>query len=184
MNVICDIRCIVQLMVYWLQKPVIKKKICQDMERYGESHLANALLKHPNFRASFYFRLENRFLRKLCKITLAQPFNIELWGDIDGGLLIYHKMGCTILVKSMGANCTILQGVTIGKGKHTRLGNIPVIGNNVTVYTNAVVIGGIKIGDNAVIAAGAVVTHDVPMNAVVGGVPARVMYIKDIESEK
>ena len=49
------------------------------------------------------------------------------------------------------------------------------IGNRVWIGANATILSGVNIGDNAVIAAGAVVTKDVPANALVGGVPARVI---------
>lgn len=49
------------------------------------------------------------------------------------------------------------------------------IGNDVWIGTNAVVMGGVTIGDGAIVAAGAVVTKDVPPYAIVGGVPARVI---------
>ena len=48
-----------------------------------------------------------------------------------------------------------------------------VLGRNVWVGSNATLLQGITIGDNAVVAAGAVVTKDVPANTVVGGVPAK-----------
>mmetsp|Transcript_564 Transcript_564/g.966 ORF Transcript_564/g.966 Transcript_564/m.966 type:complete len:244 (-) Transcript_564:726-1457(-) len=48
------------------------------------------------------------------------------------------------------------------------------IGSNCWVGANVVVIGGVEIGDNVVIAAGAVVTKDIPSNVLVAGVPARV----------
>ena len=50
-----------------------------------------------------------------------------------------------------------------------------VIGNNVWLAAGAKVMPGVTIGDNAVVAAGAVVTKDVPANAIVGGVPAKIM---------
>jgi len=50
-----------------------------------------------------------------------------------------------------------------------------IIGNDVWIGARSMVMGGIKVGDGAVIAAGAVVTKDVPPYAVVGGVPARVI---------
>jgi len=54
-----------------------------------------------------------------------------------------------------------------------------VLGRNVWIGSNATILQGVTIGDNAVVAAGAVVTKDVATNTVVGGVPAR--FIKRIE---
>lgn len=48
-------------------------------------------------------------------------------------------------------------------------------GKNVWVGSNSTILQGVTIGDNAVIAAGAVVTKDVPENTIVGGVPARII---------
>lgn len=50
-----------------------------------------------------------------------------------------------------------------------------IVGNDVWIGRNAIVLDGVKIGDGAVVAAGAVVTKDVPPYAIVGGVPARVI---------
>lgn len=50
-----------------------------------------------------------------------------------------------------------------------------VLEENVWVGAQATILQGVTIGRNAVVAAGAVVTHDVPAGAVVGGVPARVI---------
>ena len=57
------------------------------------------------------------------------------------------------------------------------------IGDNVLIGANAVVIEGVRVGNGAVVAAGAVVTRDVPENAVVAGVPARIVKMKDEKTE-
>ena len=62
------------------------------------------------------------------------------------------------------------------KRKTTRPATI-VLGKNVWIGSNATILQGVKIGDNAVVAAGAVVTKDVPPNTVVGGVPAKFIKI-------
>lgn len=54
-------------------------------------------------------------------------------------------------------------------------GKKPVIGNNVQLHAGAMVIGGITVGDNAVVGAGAVVVKDVPPNCVAVGNPAKII---------
>lgn len=49
------------------------------------------------------------------------------------------------------------------------------IGNHVWIGTRVTILKGVTVGDNAIIAAGAVVTHDVPANSIVAGVPAKVI---------
>lgn len=56
---------------------------------------------------------------------------------------------------------------------------VPVIGNNVYIAKGAIVIGGITIGNNVTIGANAVVTKPIPDNAIVAGVPAKIIRIKD-----
>lgn len=54
------------------------------------------------------------------------------------------------------------------------------IGNDVWVGLRAVIMPGVKIGNHVIIGSGAVVTHDVPDYAVVGGVPAKVIRYRDV----
>ena len=60
------------------------------------------------------------------------------------------------------------------------------VGNQVWIGANAVVTKGVTIGDNSIVAAGAVVNRDVPANTIVGGVPAKVIRKIEVgaESEK
>ena len=63
--------------------------------------------------------------------------------------------------------------------RHTTYPAPVILGRNVWVGSNSTILQGVTIGDNAVVAAGAVVTKDVPANAIVGGVPAKVIkYIR------
>ena len=55
------------------------------------------------------------------------------------------------------------------------------LGKNVWVGSNSTILQGVTIGDNAIVAAGFVITKDVPANTIVGGVPAR--YIRSIEQK-
>lgn len=79
---------------------------------------------------------------------------------------IDHGMGVVIGETTIiGDNCTIYQNVTLGgTGKETGKRH-PTLGNNVLVKTGAKVLGPFKVGDNARIAAGAVVLSEVPPNA-------------------
>ena len=58
------------------------------------------------------------------------------------------------------------------------------IGDNVFIGARSLVLKGVEIGDNAVVGAGSVVTSDVPVNAVVAGVPARVVDWVNAEAER
>ena len=69
---------------------------------------------------------------------------------------------------------TLNHGVTPEDRPHTYPAPI-VLGRGVWVGSNSTILQGVTIGDNAIIAAGAVVTKDVPANTVVGGVPAKVI---------
>lgn len=89
---------------------------------------------------------------------------------------------------TIGDDCQIGHNVVFATLNHglspeTRKATYPapiVLGRNVWVGANCTILQGVTIGDNAVIAAGAVVTKDVPANVVVGGVPAKI--IKTISS--
>lgn len=53
------------------------------------------------------------------------------------------------------------------------------VGNNVYISTGVTILGPVKIGNNVTIGAGAVVTKDIPDNAIVAGVPAKIIKMKE-----
>lgn len=89
----------------------------------------------------------------------------------DGSYLFPGGNHNTDCVSTYGFNWTLLPGAEKGP-----LSNGPIrIGNDVWSGFGSIVLSGVTVGDGAVIAAGAIVTKDVPNYAIVGGVPAKVI---------
>ncbi len=118
--------------------------------------------------------------------------------DVEIGDNAVIMMGAVINIgASIGANSMIDMGAilggraTVGKNCHIGAGavlagvieppsaNPVVIEDNVLIGANAVIVEGVRVGANSVVAAGAIVLDDVAANVVVGGVPARVLKVKD-----
>lgn len=80
----------------------------------------------------------------------------------------------------IGKDCMIAQHVTIGS-RNPKYPGTPNIGDRVYISHGAIVFGGIEVGDNVIIGANAVVNKPVPANAVVAGVPAKVIRYRSDE---
>jgi len=161
-----------------------------DLVRYKDETRLNHLiyaLQIPGFRYTYILRkasfskkksISGLFYRLLLRVySVKYGFQINPSTKIGKGLYIGHRG--TIIVNSLsviGTCCNLSPGVTIGQTNRGSKKGVPVLGNRVWVGTNAVIVGGIKIGDNVLIAPNAYVNIDVPSNSIVIGNPAQVIF--------
>jgi len=142
-------------------------------------------LCYPGFHAVLLHRVAHRFYQAkvpLLPRVISQVSRFFTGIEIHPGatigqrFFIDHGMGVVIgETAEIGDDVLIYQNVTLGGTGNERGKRHPTIGNNVVIGTGAKVLGGIHIGDNARIGAGAVVVHPVPENSTVVGIPGRVV---------
>lgn len=139
---------------------------------------------------TLFFKLIGKKLDE--SFALFPPFYTDFGKNITVGSNVFINAGCRF--QDQGG-ITIGDGTLIGHNvvlttlnhqfnPNKRRDMTPasiIIGKNVWIGSSATVVPGIKIGDGAIVAAGAVVTKDVEENTIVGGVPARI--IKKINLE-
>lgn len=105
-------------------------------------------------------------------------FGIEIPArtSIGPGLYIGHFGGIVVCPDAaIGRNCNLSQGVTIGIANRGARKGVPVVRDGVYLAPGAKVIGAVTIGSNVAVGANAVVTDDLPDDAVAAGVPARII---------
>lgn len=165
-----------------------------DLYREGGARGIGAFLRKffftPGFNYCVWMRVCGHLhARHLTRHTLFFPALLVLKGRavrygidipyrtrIGHGFYIGHFGGIVVNPGAViGKNCNISQGVTIGQANRGARAGSPEIGDNVFIGPGAKIFGNIKIGNNVAIGANAVVTKDVPDNAVVAGVPARIL---------
>lgn len=102
-------------------------------------------------------------------------FQIYPETEIGEGFYLGHWGSVVINPKAkIGKNCNIAQGVTIAQANRGKNEGVPVIGDEVWIGPNAVLVGKITIGNNVLIAPNAYVTFHVPDHSVVIGNPATI----------
>jgi serine O-acetyltransferase len=180
-----------------------------DMQRYTGTgmrpwsarflrRLCTATYEHPGLLAIVVYRY-GQWVYFRCKVHGVRQFldlgyyywfwwvrtrlQIELprTTAIDAGLRIDHYGGILVNCQLIaGKNLTLTQGVLVGQTDS----GVPRFGDNVALGVGAKVIGGVTLGDCVVVGAGAVVTKSFPANAVIAGVPARLLRFRAPESDE
>ncbi|MBA5628731.1 acyltransferase [Moheibacter lacus] len=116
---------------------------------------------------------------KIQKGILCDPGdNIGVYIQAVNGIILGNNVGISPGCKIISANHNVCQ-----HSKHDTSPPI-IIGNNVFIFANSVVLPGVKIGDNVTIGAGSVVVKDIPSNSIAVGNPCRVIKAKEPYAER
>ena len=122
---------------------------------------------------------KNRMIKFIAKNLLEKFYCCEInCIEIDKSILFaHHARGCTIIAAKICENVVIFQNVTIGtnmrfnkiSNEWENIGN-PIICKNVVIADGAKIFGPIIIGENTVVAAGSIITKDIPANSIAFGI--------------
>jgi serine O-acetyltransferase len=131
------------------------------------SRVAHSLWKQG--REILAFHLQNR-ISEILQVDIHPAACLGL------GLFLDHATGIVIGETTViGDRVSILQSVTLGGNGKERGNRHPKIGRGVLISVGAKILGNIRVGEEARIAAGSVVLNDVPAHTTVAGVPARIV---------
>jgi len=112
-----------------------------------------------------------------CRVIVDEGATLEFGGGTEGGVNVGTRISCFSEIR-LGRNVAIAEEVILRdsdshdvSGGRTQTAPI-IIGDDAWIGTRAIILKGVTIGEGAVVAAGAVVTKDVPPRTLVAGVPA------------
>lgn len=139
--------------------------------RWLKSFRMCKIYRHKNPLMYLYWRT---LYRKLSKITHIQ---ISWTTSIGAGFYIAHYGRIIINPKAIiGSNVNISTGVIIGQENRGKRKGVPVIGNEVWIGANAVIVGNVRIGSDVLIAPNSYVNCDVPDHSIVLGNPCQIRH--------
>jgi serine O-acetyltransferase len=139
--------------------------------------LTSFLRRRKELRIFHYLSRIILFRLKI-KLGINIPYNTK----INPGFYIGHFGDIVIHPDvTIGWNCNISNKVTLGVSSRGKNAGVPHIGDFVYIGPGAVVIGNIHVGNNVAIGANSVITKNVPDNAVVAGIPGRIISYKGSE---
>lgn len=129
------------------------------------------------FWGRLYEATQSRFWRAQIHFVIRQMQKrngneITFNGNIGSGLVLGHGRNITVNCRAkLGRNCVLFKGCTIGSVRSGKREGVPTLGDCVVVGLNAFVGGGVRIGNDVLIAPNAFVNFDVPDHSVVVGNP-------------
>jgi len=177
----------------------LRELIRSDLGRFAETYrlrgqrfskarvLFESVLFKPGFQAVLFYRLSHWLFQhgRTYLAWAAARFGqfltgaeIEFNAEIGPGLFIAHPGGIVVgRGTRLGRHTTLFQGVTFGaRSWHPgEIRRFPAAGNNCFFCAGAAVLGGIRIGNDCVVAAGALLEQDMPDGALAKGVPASIL---------
>ena len=137
-------------------------------------------------RAHWFYQHNMKFIARFLSQRARHKTGVEIHpgATIGRRFFIDHGMGVVIGETTViGDYCLIYQNVTLGGTGKEHGKRHPTLGNHVLVGSGAKVLGPFKVGDNARIAAGAVVLNEIPANCTAVGVPAHIARINGIRPD-
>ena len=146
------------------------------------------LVFSPHIR---YVKLFRKYEKRKCIVTkmrlfrLSKRYGLEIStsASIGEGLYLGHPYNITVAGGvTMGKNCNLHKGCTIGRENRGKRAGVPTLGDCVYVGINSIVVGNITVGDDVFIAPGAFVNFDVPSHSVVVGNPG-IIHAKENATE-
>lgn len=167
--------------------------LAADLYRYAGNARFKSFLRHflftPGYKYTVWMRACGYFKRKRAALPLyvftkwmlmrcRYKYGIAIpeYTVIGPGLFINRFGGVMINGDAIiGANCNITHGAMLGQSNRGANAGSPILGDRVFLAAGSKVIGRVRIGDDAVVGANAVVTKDVPEKGVVGGIPAKLL---------
>lgn len=167
-------------------RDVIERDLFRRTGQVGLPMLLRQAERDPAFRWLLTFRLATQVepsslgmvVWKLLNRSVAVRAGIQVPRSvhIGPGLVIPHFGGIVINSEaSVGNNCTVLHGVTIGNVRRGRRFGVPTIGNRVYLGPGSTIVGGIDVGDDVLVAPNAFVNVDVPRGSTAIGNPVRIV---------
>lgn len=145
-------------------------------------------LVYPGLHALWLHRAAHALWRRDLKLSarvvahgnrFLTGIEIHPGAKLGRRVVIDHGMGIVIgETATVGDGCLLYKGVVLGGTSLDRKVRHPQVGNNVVIGSNACILGAIHVGDHSRIGSGSVVVREVPPEATVVGVPARVIVPK------